>query len=183
MGLWSWICNLFGWWNSSQNETTKNPKNILILGLDNAGKTSLLHCLKTGEFSQFERTPTLNEDSFDILNFHVHAYDLGGHKEVIQLWDDYFLKIEAIVFVIDASDYSRINEAKEQLHNLINNETIQNIKFLILFNKSDIAGAFTLEELKIILEIPDGPRFLIDSISVKQLYVSISGFKWLLSDE
>ena len=181
MGLWNWILRLFGF-GKKDTQKALQEKSILLLGLDNAGKTSLLHCLKTGEFAQFDRTLQANEDYFEIGNIKVHAFDLGGHKEVIQLWRDYFLQAEAIVFIIDASDQSRIEEAKNQLHSLIQDDTLKNLKFLILGNKSDIAGSYSIHELAHELKIPDESRFFLDIISVKQLYVSISGFNWVLSD-
>jgi GTPase SAR1 family protein len=97
---------------------------ILLLGLDNAGKTTLLHRLRTNTLLQYPPTERPSVESFVIEpgGIRFMGWDLGGHEAVRHLWDDYLPQGNAIVFLIDATDGVRLSEAAEELDALI--ETI-----------------------------------------------------------
>lgn len=126
--------------------------NLLLLGLDNAGKTTLLHRLRTGTLPQnFPPTDRPSRNEFQHNRIHFQAWDLGGHEVVRHLWNDYLVmddtantaatggggggggddlyfrrrkKKLAILFLLDASDSERLEEAGFELDNLL----IHNIK-------------------------------------------------------
>ncbi|KAJ6318174.1 hypothetical protein OIU76_013671 [Salix suchowensis] len=140
---------------------------ILFLGLDNAGKTTLLHMLKD------ER--------------------LGGHQIARRVWKDYYAKVDAVVYLVDAYDKERFAESKKELDALLSDESLANVPFLILGNKIDIPYAASEDELRYHLGLNNfttgkGKVNLVDS-NVRPLEVFMcsivrkmgygDGFKWM----
>ena len=121
---------------------------LLVLGLDNAGKTTLLYTLQTGESRPFPPTdrPTLNTFSVGSISF--TAWDLGGHEAVRHLWEDYISEsLSTVVFLIDATDNGRLEEAAYELDALIGEKVLADIPVAILLNKCDMESALSTEEI------------------------------------
>ncbi|KAJ3425636.1 hypothetical protein M0813_27601 [Anaeramoeba flamelloides] len=148
MFLVNWFFDVLGWIG-----IYKKSAKIVFLGLDNAGKTTLMHMLKDNIMQIHEPTlhPTMEE--IEIENIKFNAFDLGGHKEARRLWRDYYTTVDAVVFIVDVADQERLEESKKELNSLLSCEELRSVPFLVLGNKIDKKEAVSEEELRTIMDL------------------------------
>uniref|UniRef100_A0A7S2QSY0 Uncharacterized protein n=1 Tax=Norrisiella sphaerica TaxID=552664 RepID=A0A7S2QSY0_9EUKA len=177
-GLFTGILRIFGF---SSKEAT-----VVLIGLDNAGKTTLQHKLKTGESYSFVPTQNPREKDIVIGNVTIKTWDLGGHKAVRKLWKQYYRTADAIVFVVDAADKSRFAEARKVLKYILNEEALVETPVAILGNKCDRKEAISMQELKENLGLPklfDSYRKIkVFKASVVEGYGYPAAFEWLAAN-
>ena len=184
---------LFDWFYGVLNFLGLYQKNatILFLGLDNAGKTTLLHMLKDERVAQPAQTMNPNDEQLVMGSIKFHAIDLGGHTRARRLWKDYLQNADCVVYVIDAAERSRFDESRAELAGLLAEPDLQGVPFLILGNKVDKPDAASEDELKRTFDIYQTTgkgRTSVDSnirpieifmCSILEKFGYGEGFKWV----
>ncbi|KAF7248728.1 ADP-ribosylation factor-related protein 1 [Varanus komodoensis] len=119
---------------------------ILILGLDNAGKTTFLEQTKTRfnrnckgmSLSKITTTVGLNIGTIDVGKARLMFWDLGGQEELQSLWDKYYAESHGVIYVIDSTDEERLSESKRAFERVVTSEVLEGVPLLVLANKQDV---------------------------------------------
>ena len=127
---------------------------MIIIGLDNAGKTTLLYMLQSDRFTQTDSTMHPHQAEVTIGNIRFNSYDLGGHSAARKTWTEYCGSLDGIIFMIDAADTTRLSESKAELDKLLDMPELANCPFVLFGNKVDKQGALSEEELRDVLDLP-----------------------------
>lgn len=120
---------------------------ILMLGLDNAGKTTILYKLKLGKTSKTVPTVGFNVETVKHKNISFAVWDCGGQERIRPLWRHYFTGTNALIYVVDSSDLDRLEESKKELSRVINDKELANCLLIVLANKQDVPGSIKPKEL------------------------------------
>ena len=159
---------------------SRNNFKIILLGIQNAGKTTILYRLSIGEF--VNTTPTIgsNVEEINYNNVKLQAWDLGGQESTRSVWDVYFVNTDAIIYVIDTHDET-YDDSKTQFYKLLSNETLKNAVILIYANKQDLPGAKSVAEIIQIYELDTIKDHIwhIQPCSAQTGEGLITGMKWL----
>mmetsp|Transcript_37640 Transcript_37640/g.62311 ORF Transcript_37640/g.62311 Transcript_37640/m.62311 type:complete len:197 (+) Transcript_37640:82-672(+) len=140
-----WLRGLF---RSVLGRFIQRKSKMLFLGLDNAGKSTLLQMLALERLSSLPPTAMPHAQEIDAGPLRVTVFDCGGHAIARKVWRDYFAVADAIIFLVDAHDSKRFDEAKKELHELINCDELSHVPFLVLGNKIDLGRAASEHELR-----------------------------------
>ncbi|KAK8394947.1 hypothetical protein O3P69_006021 [Scylla paramamosain] len=129
---------------------------VLILGLDNAGKTTYLEAAKT-KFtrgykglnpSKITTTVGQNVGGISYSGIKLSFWDLGGQEELQPLWEKYYAECHAIIYMVDSADRERMEESKEAFDKMISSENLIGVPLLVLANKQDIPECMGVREVK-----------------------------------
>eukprot|EP00923_Selenidium_pygospionis_P043249 GHVN01074549.1.p1 GENE.GHVN01074549.1~~GHVN01074549.1.p1 ORF type:complete len:191 (-),score=24.31 GHVN01074549.1:178-750(-) len=156
---------------------------ILILGLDNAGKTTLLYRLQLGEVVQTVPTIGFNVETVTYKNIRFQVWDLGGQTYIRPYWRCYTGQTDAIVYVVDSSDGERMKESASELRNMLEEDELKNVVLAVFANKCDLEGALSVAEITDHLKltsIRDKQWTIIQTSALKGTGVN-EGMDWLAS--
>lgn len=145
--IWNWVSASLSGLLSMLGLGGKNAK-ILFLGLDNAGKTTLMHMLRDDRVVQHKPTQYPTSEELQLAGINFKAFDLGGHEIARRIWKDYYAQVDAIVYLVDAADRERFPESKRELDSLLSDDNLATVPFVVLGNKIDIPTAASEEELR-----------------------------------
>lgn len=129
---------------------------IVILGLDCAGKTTVLYRLQFNEFVNTVPTKGFNTEKIKVTlgnskTVTFHFWDVGGQEKLRPLWKSYTRCTDGIVFVVDSVDVERMEEAKTELHKITRISENQGVPVLIVANKQDLRNSLSLSEIEKLL--------------------------------
>lgn len=116
----------------------KKEMRILMLGLDAAGKTTILYKLKLGEVVSSVPTIGFNVETVEYKNIKFTVWDVGGQDKIRLLWRHYYQNTQGLIFVVDSSDKDRIDIAKEELQRMLGEEELRDAVVLVFANKQDM---------------------------------------------
>ena len=141
-----------------------------MVGLDNAGKTTILYHLKLDEVVSTVPTLGFNVETVSYKNISFTVWDIGGQDKIRNLWRVYFNGSNGLIFVVDSADRERIDEAKLELQKLLHEQELSNIILLVFANKQDMPNAMSVSEIREKLDLNnlrDRPWFVQSSCAVK----------------
>merc|ERR1712032_237231 len=126
---------------------SKKDMRILMVGLDAAGKTTILYKLKLGEVVTTVPTIGFNVDTVEYKNISFTWGDVGGQDKIRPLWRHYYQGTNGLIFVVDSNDRDRIEDAKEELNKMLNEDEMRDAVLLVFANKQDLPNAMTAAEV------------------------------------
>ena len=118
-----------------------------MLGLDAAGKTTILYKLHIGEVLSTVPTLGFNVEKVQYKNVVFTVWDVGGQEKLRPLWRHYFNNTDALIFVVDSLDRDRVDRAAEEFHAIINDFHMRNSAILVFANKQDMKNALSATEV------------------------------------
>ncbi|VDM15811.1 unnamed protein product [Hydatigera taeniaeformis] len=130
-------------WSFFRPEGTK----IVLVGLDNAGKSTILYQFVLNEAVQTSPTIGSNVEEFKWGNLHLVMWDLGGQESLRPTWSTYYAGSEFVILVIDSTDRDRLPLSMSELHAILTSEDLRKAKILIFANKQDVVGCMSVAEV------------------------------------
>lgn len=139
--------------------TGKKDMRILMVGLDAAGKTTILYKLKLGEVVTTIPTIGFNVETVEYKNVAFTMWDVGGQDKIRPLWRHYYTNTQGIIFVIDSNDRDRIDAASysygskesksaaEELQFMLGEDELAGAALLVIANKQDLPNAMSVSEI------------------------------------
>lgn len=164
---------------------------ILILGLDNAGKTTLLRRLTAEPIDTIAPTLGFNIKTLEHKSYRLNIWDVGGQKTIRAYWRNYFEQTDGVIWVVDSADRARLEMCKMELETILRQEKLAGASLLILANKQDVRGALGAEEIARALgleaEAGEGGIFKNRHVSIRGCSAVsgeglVEGVDWMVED-
>ena len=157
---------------------------ILMVGLDAAGKTTILYKLKLGEIVTTIPTIGFNVETVEYKNICFTVWDVGGQDKIRPLWRHYFQNTQGLIFVVDSNDRERIGEAEGELKNMLQEDELRDAVLLVFANKQDLPNAMTAAELTDKLQLNElrNRRWYIQATCATQGDGLYEGLDWLSNE-
>ncbi|CAL1285400.1 ADP-ribosylation factor 4 [Argiope bruennichi] len=162
----------------------KKQVRILMVGLDAAGKTTILYKLKLGEIVTTIPTIGFNVETVEYKNICFTVWDVGGQDKIRPLWRHYFQNTQGLIFVVDSNDKDRISEAQDELSKMLKEDELSDAVLLIFANKQDLPNAMTAGELteRLGLNSLRNRRWYIQATCATQGDGLYEGLDWLCNE-
>ncbi|KAL4635262.1 ADP-ribosylation factor-like protein 5B isoform X1 [Arapaima gigas] len=131
--LWSFFCN--------------QEHKVIIVGLDNAGKTTILYQFLMNEVVHTSPTIGSNVEEIVVKNTHFLMWDIGGQESLRSSWNTYYSNTEFVILVVDSTDRERLAISKEELHRMLAHEDLRKAAVLVFANKQDMKDCMSAAEI------------------------------------
>ncbi|XP_072987673.1 ADP-ribosylation factor-like protein 2 [Typha latifolia] len=158
---------------------------ILMVGLDNSGKTTIVLKINGEDTSVISPTLGFNIKTIKYQKYSLNIWDVGGQKTIRSYWRNYFEQTDGLVWVVDSSDVRRLDDCRAELHNLLKEERLSGASLLVFANKQDIQGALKPEEIVKVLNLDAMDKTRHWEIVGCSAYTGeglLEGFDWLVQD-
>ena len=129
------------------------------MGLDNAGKTTILRKFCGEPTDTIEPTLGFNIQTLQHAGYNLNLWDIGGQKTIRAYWRNYFESTDGLIWVVDSADRMRLELCKRELENLLQQERLAGASLLIFANKQDVAGALSANEIANVLELETNDQY------------------------
>ncbi|XP_041348598.1 ADP-ribosylation factor 4-like [Gigantopelta aegis] len=159
----------------------KKQMRILMVGLDAAGKTTILYKLKLGEIVTTIPTIGFNVETVEYKNINFTVWDVGGQDKIRPLWRHYFQNTQGLIYVVDSNDQERMDEAKDELNKMLQEDELRDAKLLVFANKQDLPNAVSCADITSRLGLSDlrNRDWYIQSACATQGTGLYEGLDWL----
>merc|ERR1719301_396916 len=125
----------------------KQDMRMLMLGLDAAGKTTILYKLKLGEVITTIPTVGFNVEEVQYKNINFTVWDVGGQDKIRRLWRYYYQNTQGLIFVVDSNDRDRIQDAREEIAKILSEDEMHDAVLLVFANKQDLPNSMPAAEV------------------------------------
>jgi len=119
----------------------------VMVGLDCAGKTTIIYQLKAPDHVRTIPNIGFDVEKLKLDGLDCTVWDVGGQEKLRPLWKHYLQSAQGLIFVIDSTDVERLGEATSELHRLLREPELENVKLLVFANKQDLPGALSPQQL------------------------------------
>uniref|UniRef100_A0A061S743 ADP-ribosylation factor-like protein 3 n=1 Tax=Tetraselmis sp. GSL018 TaxID=582737 RepID=A0A061S743_9CHLO len=126
---------------------------ILVLGLDNSGKTTMLKKLSQEDVNEITPTQGFNIKSLLHEGFKLNVWDIGGQQAIRPYWRNYYDQTDALVYVIDSADRKRVDEGGKALDELLAEDQLAGVPLLVFANKQDLVHAAQADDISVNLNL------------------------------
>ncbi|KAK7863287.1 hypothetical protein R5R35_005331 [Gryllus longicercus] len=157
---------------------------LLMLGLDNAGKTTILKRFNGEAIDTISPTLGFNIKTLEHRGYKLNVWDIGGQKSLRSYWRNYFECTDGLIWVVDSADKRRLEDCRKELHSLLGEERLAGATLLVFANKQDLPGALTAEEIRDVLELEQikTHHWQIVWCSALTGQNLLEGMDWIISD-
>jgi len=179
----------------------KKNVRVVMVGLDAAGKTSILYKLKLGEVVSTIPTIGFNVETLEYKNVEFTVWDVGGQDKIRPLWRHYYQNTNAVIFVVDSTDEARLGgsgegakagkggrvmasgTAYEELHSMMQDDELRNAAVLVFANKQDLPGALSADKIANRLGMKQlrGREWHVQPCSAKSADGLYEGLDWMVA--
>eukprot|EP00301_Raphidiophrys_heterophryoidea_P011538 c17668_g1_i1.p1 GENE.c17668_g1_i1~~c17668_g1_i1.p1 ORF type:complete len:185 (+),score=33.91 c17668_g1_i1:43-597(+) len=157
---------------------------LLILGLDNAGKTTILKKFNGEDITQISPTLGFNIETLQHKEYKCNVWDVGGQTTIRAYWRNYYEQTDGLIWVVDSADTARLDDCRAELQGLLVEERLAGASVLIFANKQDLEGAFTTEQIAQRLDLPElvNRHFKVCGCSAHTGEGLLKGMDWVVDD-
>ncbi|KAJ2559880.1 ADP-ribosylation factor-like protein 2 [Coemansia sp. RSA 1933] len=157
---------------------------ILVLGLDNAGKTTIMKRVTGEPIDTISPTLGFNITTLELDGYKVNFWDVGGQRTIRAYWRNYFEQTDGIIWVVDSADRQRIDLCRQELAALLKQDRLAGAALLVFANKQDIQGAMSEDAIRGALELDslDTHHWAIHACSAVTGDNLLDGIKWIVDD-